>query len=147
MTDREKLVELIMRFRSYCGCITHNDKCTNCEVIDKLDCRKKQELFKETADVLESIANGVTFADCLEEKQATSDWISVEEMLPVPYVNVLVTRKSLFGNYRFVGIECITYNHGEARVWGNDHKGWKTEVTHWMLLPEPPKGETNDANL
>lgn len=130
---REKLVELLAE---KCMATCKERKGHVCSA--KYCRQNKEDCTGYYADHL--IANGV----CLEEKQATSDWISVEEMLPVPYVNVLVTRKSLFGNYRFVGIECITYNHGEARVWGNDHKGWKTEVTHWMLLPEPPK-ENNNA--
>lgn len=119
MTDREKLVEMIseVEFPSFAAVI---------------------------ADHL--IANGVTFADCLEEKQATSDaktsdWISVEDMLPVPDVNVIVTRKSLISGGIIVGIDHITSFHREGNTWGYDHKSWKFKVTHWMPLPKPPKGE------
>jgi hypothetical protein len=62
-------------------------------------------------------------------------WIPVTERLPVDWCPVLVMvreiEKPLLGSYR-------------ENVWF--HERWNTTlingaVTHWMPLPEPPKGE------
>lgn len=99
---------------------------------------------EKIADYL--IANGVR----LEEKQATSDeskrWIPVTERLPEVFAPVLV---------KYLG-----YNDGSASptnvdtavlLEGNVWYWWegdladcddevKCTITHWMPLPEPPKG-------
>lgn len=80
--------------------------------------------YEEAAEWL--IANGVTI----------QQWISVEERLPEPFVSVLgycpecdplppVHEVYMNG----FGLWC------SAQVYGMG------EVTHWMPLPEPPKGE------
>ena len=73
------------------------------------------------------IANGVR----LEEKQATSDktseWIPVSERLPDRWQNVLSVSK-----YGKIGVDYV-FTDGS---WWSDR-----DVTHWMHLPEPPKGE------
>ena len=80
--------------------------------------------YEESADHL--IANGVR----LEEKQATSDeskWIPVTERLPEEYKAVFVCYESgkVYINY--------TTRGGKWHSIGDD-------ITHWMPLPEPPKG-------
>ena len=89
----------------------------NCEKHGKKTC------FECVAEYL--LANGVTF----------QKWIPVTERLPVDWCPVLVmvrdVEKPLLGSYR-------------ENVWF--HEMWNTTfvngaVTHWMLLPEPPKGE------
>ena len=70
-------------------------------------------------------------------------WIPVTERLPKPYVDVIALRRDLLSEkYHVVGLEYITL-HGEANipVWSKDYTTWKNKVTHWMPLPEPPKGE------
>ena len=79
------------------------------------------------------IANGVTI----------QKWIPVTERLPKPYGDVITLRQDLLSeNWHAVGLEYITL-HGDANipVWSKDHMTWKNKVTHWMPLPEPPKGE------
>ena len=80
------------------------------------------------------ITNGVR----LEEKQATSDqtseWISVKDRLPEDYETVLVydgdfvQPSSFHGKYGFWTTDCYEADS----IYG---------ATHWMPLPEPPKGE------
>ena len=73
---------------------------------------------KNTADHL--IANGVT----------VQQWIPVTERLPGKYGMVLVYSKE-FGNH-YVAI------HNCGKFW---YDGIVIDTTHWMPLPEPPKGE------
>jgi hypothetical protein len=78
------------------------------------------------------IARGVR----LEEKQATSDgWIPVTERLPEDGQDVLGflqndTERRIFpANYDHgIWFDCLFNIHIQS-------------VTHWMPLPEPPKGE------
>ena len=86
------------------------------------------------------IANGVTLA---EDNNVPSKWIPVTERLPKPYVDVITLRQDLISqNYHACGLEYITLR-GEADIpaWSKDHLTWKNKVTHWMPLPQPPKGE------
>ena len=82
---------------------------------------------EEIADYL--ISNGVT----------VQEWVSVEDRLPEPFVSVLA---------------CIPSEEPLPTVHESyiaDHGAWiciltaeryKTgEVTHWMPIPQPPKGE------
>ena len=72
------------------------------------------------------IANGVT----------VQEWISVKERLPELHTKVLCCGAK---GGRFIA---------ETSEWGEGHLYWTkkdgkgcSEVTHWMPLPEPPKGE------
>ena len=77
------------------------------------------------------IANGVT----------VQKWIPVTERLPTPYERVLVCRGDLRSENKFICVEYLTVCYGETIMWGGDYETWKSKVTHWMPLPEPPKGE------
>jgi hypothetical protein len=80
-------------------------------------------------------------ADAIEELlAAVPHWISVEERLPEPYQNVLTCAQKLFGVDRLLvyGID-YTLDNGE---WACGGESYKTMVTHWMPLPEPPKEAT-----
>ena len=72
---------------------------------------------KELADGL--IANGVT----------VQEWISVNDRLPDKPMKCLVyTKRGECGGY-----EITYYNQGFNLQYSN--------VTHWMPIPQPPKGE------
>ena len=95
---------------------------TNSQQLDVLDWATGWE---ETANYL--IANGVT----------VQEWISVDDRLPRTNVGVLVYTprlKNIFeAFYRVDGKwEIFSYRGGEIL---ND------KVTHWMPIPQPPKGE------
>ena len=72
------------------------------------------------------IANGVT----------VQEWISVDDRLPEEKVNCIVHYKHAYcdnDGYWTIG---ICFYDGEKF-----QMHWAYKVTHWMPLPEPPKGE------
>ena len=114
MADREKLIELLQDATELmrAACLSHAS-CTTCANVGMYDCQTPT-----VADHL--IANGVT----------VQKWIPVTERLPEDDRQVLACTK-----------------HGRAFSAHYDHK-WKrwqvshsVKITHWMPLPEPPKGE------
>lgn len=94
----------------------------------------KSESFAEIiADHL--IANGVT----LDNQVASSKWIPVTERLPDEDDDVLCCR----GNHIGALIDVYTYK-GDGK-WEDSYGYWNYTdiegITHWMPLPQPPKGE------
>ena len=113
MDVREKLVELI--FDSLCR---HIDKSCN--------------LAENIADDL--ISNGVT----------VQEWISVDDMMPDSCgFPCLLCGENSFGQIRvFEGF--TGYMERGKFEWHSNQKDIDIDVwtiTHWMPLPEPPKGE------
>ena len=79
---------------------------------------------KKIADYL--IRHGVT----------VREWISVDDMLPGEKVNCIVHYKHAYcdnDDYWAIGI-CF-YDGEKFRI------GCAYKVTHWMPMPQPPKGE------
>lgn len=70
--------------------------------------------------------------EMLENSSRKQEWISVEERLPEENVRVLVYLKS--DAQPFTRFDTDRRRNGE---WVR----WVTGITHWMPLPEPPKGE------
>lgn len=73
-------------------------------------------------------------------KQIEGEWISVEERLPDPTKNVLVCKT--FRGKPYIDIGCV--KDAETCCCASDEfiiKPWLHKLTHWMPLPEPPKGE------
>ena len=132
MDVREKLVELL------CSNSLHRDGVTMYDVADHL------------------IANGVTVQDnteisdeflkmlktahltILQEEptiEVVQEWISVKDRLPEAHRLVLCRwTRGIGASYGFA-----RYQH-EIDVWYVSNEGMP-EVTHWMPLPQPPKGE------
>ena len=72
------------------------------------------------------ISNGVT----------VQEWISVNDRLPEEKVNCIVYYKHAYcdnDDYWAIGI-CF-YDGDKFKM------DWSYKVTHWMPLPQPPKGE------
>ena len=70
------------------------------------------------------------------EKQATQKWISVKDRLPEPWKQVLIYSLHDFCESAvYIGVP------GKWRVTWNHEMLDADSVTHWMPLPEPPKGE------
>ena len=67
------------------------------------------------------IANGVT----------VQEWVSVDDRLPDDDEVVIICTDK---NFVYAG-ELI------GDTWFLDNDSWTATVTHWMPLPEPPKGE------
>ena len=118
MTDREKLIELLLEIDSVC------------DASDCCECCEEGCYTHRAADHL--IANGVTFAT---DTNAGSKWISVEDRLPEPGVVVLVYSKLGCTYFSYI----LRY-HLEGRPFAIEYSGgW--EITHWMPMPVPPKEE------
>ena len=111
MDVREKLVDLIEKASYEC------DEGTR----DLYDMR---EVADGIADFL--IANGVT----------VQEWISVDDRLPEEKVNCIVHFKHAYcdnDDYWAIG---ICFYDGKKFQMDLSYK-----VTHWMPMPQPPKGE------
>ena len=119
MDVREKLVELIKEgIRK--GLRARGD--------DRLDYS-----FEDVADYL--ISSGVT-VQCDKGINVPTKWISVTERLPEKGEEVLVfdTREN------WTGFACLRPDETWTAL-GFDFPFDLGEVTHWMPLPQPPKGE------
>ena len=111
MDTKEKLVELLDRF-------VYDDWYDNDDIAEKL------------------ISNGVT----------VQEWISVKDRLPdnKEYDWVLA---QVVENNGFMHIPTVMEYRQSKNDWFEETYGWLSEhnglftVTHWMPLPEPPKGE------
>ena len=77
------------------------------------------------------------FADCLLANGVTvQEWISVNDRLPEPWKQVLIYSRHDFCESAFyIGVP------GKWRVTWNHEMLDADSVTHWMPLPEPPKGK------
>ena len=65
------------------------------------------------------------------------DWISAEDRLPPYGERVLVVNEAYEAKHGYTRYNCgvtVRAQHLDFTFWG--HK-----ITHWMPLPEPPKGE------
>lgn len=120
------------------------------ELLKEAD-RYEFEKTKESG-VYDSEAAWGYIADSLISNGGTiQKWISVEERLPEDIGDYLVVVKSKYAwetDYR-VEVDVAGYNPYEAAYidgcW-NTFNDWDEgegylHITHWMPLPEPPKGE------
>ena len=97
------------------------------KLVDLLD-RFVYDEWYGNGDIAEKlISNGVT----------VQEWISVKDRLPECCVSVLA-RCFYHGNWRTLA--CHTSKE-HAEEWYTDEVCQWVKVTHWMPLPEPPKGE------
>lgn len=94
------------------------------EKLAKLIYNNSPRLVEEEAEILAKklIAHGVT----------VQEWISVKDRLPDMYQNVLAIRAD--GK---IVVDAI----GSLEIWYKQMDIVGRPVTHWMPLPEPPKGE------
>ena len=114
MDVREKLVELLGNI--YLPMMAGSDTIGEYNIPHKFK--------REIADYL--ISHGVT----------VQEWVSVEDRLPEEKVNCIVHYKHAYcdnDDYWAIG---ICFYDGEKFQIGLAYK-----VTHWMPLPQPPKGE------
>lgn len=119
MSDREKLIELIVRIPVPCMLVA--------------GVRGGKSLLSASVLADHLLANGVTFA---KDTDAPSKWISVKDRLPEDMGDVLVCAfwherwQTMIAWCRKADEQWFAYtSHGE-RMLGH--------VTHWMPLPEPP---------
>ena len=100
------------------------------ELLDSFMQPGKANTLGEFADYL--IANGVT----------VQEWISVKDRLPDDNERVLVYHDD--GMIRF-GINKGGFADVVSTAYlQNHHSTCFSKATHWMPLPQPPKGEENE---
>ena len=63
-----------------------------------------------------------------------SDWISVEERLPETFEPVIVCREVTKDERK------VEQGHRDVNGWWKVYGTRTKHVTHWIPLPEPPKG-------
>lgn len=126
MSDREKLFDLMMR-----------DPCPS-PALCSVHCKyyKSQHCHAERyADHL--IANGVTFAT---DNNVGGKWIPVTERLPEKMGKYVC--RYVFGENTDYPFEQVLWYYPQLEKPHFQHEGsMGLRVTHWMPLPEPPKGE------
>lgn len=88
-------------------------------------CNQKIEGLAE--DVIDLLTNGVT----------VNEWVSVKDRLPEYFGTFVVALKDMNG---YCSTNAAYYDYSQQR-WRGLPIGAEDEVTHWMPLPEPPKGE------
>jgi hypothetical protein len=128
---REKLIELLCQVQDY------GTKHTN----EQWSVTVETKCNETIADHL--IANGVT----------VQKWIPVAERLPEEDGQYLVFQKHTYGTYTAVlqfakdgrKVDKYDFHRGWKNVWYRYDSEWGyitiDNVTHWMPLPEAPKGE------
>ena len=115
MDVKEKLIEIVCDAMESDGCICH---CNH------------SPCFEVERVVNALIAHGVT----------VQEWISVDDRLPEEKVNCIVHYKHAYcDNDDYWAIGLCFYDGEKFRI------DLSYKVTHWMPLPQPPKGETNNA--
>ena len=127
MNDKEKLISLLILTDP--NPYTCESESGSCELTTCTECRARS-----TADLL--IANGVT----------VQEWISVKDRLPDNKEYDWVLAQVVEDN-GFMHIPTVMEYRQSKNDWFEETYGWLSEhngaftVTHWMPLPEPPKGE------
>lgn len=127
MAMREKLIEILADL----DCNT--EYCADCEFCNDIDgcVRRQKEII---ADRL--IATGVT----------VQEWIPVTERLPDNKEHDWVLAQ-VVEDSGYMHIPKVMEYRKNRNDWFEETYGWLSEhngaftVTHWMPLPEPPKGD------
>ena len=72
-----------------------------------------------------------------EENEGFGQWISVEDRLPTEYCQCLIWCPSSFPkNCRFLS---ANYYDDNQMFYCDSREITHEDVTHWMMIPEPPK--------
>ena len=101
-----------------------------------MDVREKLVNLIESARYWGSNTSEEIADNLLENGVTVQEWISVDNRLPEPWKQVLIYSLHDFCESAvYIGVP------GKWRVTWNHEMLDADSVTHWMPLPEPPKGE------
>lgn len=98
------------------------------------------KLYNDAADAIETLQKELYRLGERHPEypmEPAPEWISVEDRLPEDGTRNLVTRYDFVTNTPFYDL--LWLDNGE---WWNRQYAGDYAVTHWMPLPEPPKGGT-----
>lgn len=170
----EELLKALARLRVETGSLSclgcgheHNCSVHGCylltEAWDKLDYLRRREdaLYDEVKELWVEVNSRGNALHAAEQKRAEAEderdalrekaprWISVEDRLPSPGARVLIT-DGVFVGEGFLVWKAF-FGHGEGTSWKRYsnipwNESMKTEITHWMPLPEAPEEGGKDAD-
>ena len=120
---REKLIDVFMHLDRH---IENRDEYGICFTTDFVEAVEKVLEMLKNQDT-----NGVT----------VQEWVSVKDRLPKPFTPVLVYRKSFGTLPPYIKVDKMILEYDDTQVWTDEVGNWKNVTTHWMPLPQPPKGE------
>ena len=138
--EKEKLIELLDEAEEWADHRCDELECENCPA-DKMKGNCVQQLMVDRL-----IANGVTIAtdnNVGDKMTPTADkWIPVTERLPEYHKEVLTRSKMGTSGHSFAVAELLMVDDVIGWVFDDGFEPQDiAEITHWMPLPEPPKGE------
>ena len=134
---REKLIELLNEAEEWADNRCDELGCENCPA-DKMKGNCVQQLMVDRL-----IANGVTLANQVASSSkylASSEWIPVTERLPEQDELVLCVGKKGGMFLGEIHSFLVGGKRNEVFCYVPNSRGGRY-ATHWMPLPEPPKGE------
>ena len=134
MDVREKLVELLAKYfdigDSYAYNLTRVKSAFSCGTMGFDDFEEfDEETVADIADYL--IANGVT----------VQEWIPVDDRLPEEGDYVLCVLKGFNYGGKIQVCKFVPANKFKDKPYFEHFRNGFPSVTHWMSLPQPPKGE------
>ena len=129
---KESLVEILMGLGTY-----NNEECEHChkDCDDRCFCEKTADYLMERGVTV--LRCNMDCRKCWKTQLVTPRWIPVTERLPELHTKVLCC--GIKGG-RFIA-ELGTWGHENHLYWDKKNGQGCPTVTHWMPLPEPPKGE------
>lgn len=97
----------------------------------------------KTAESCDGYVSGCEHFVVISNLETTTkrEWISVKDRLPKPFTPVLVYRQSFGTLPPYIKVDKMTLWNDDTQVWTDEVGNWKNVTTHWMPLPQPPKGE------
>ena len=116
-----------------------------------MDVRKKLVELLKSGGVRDFPFNAALADHLIDHGVTVQEWISVDDRLPDDEQEVLVIAHGWGGRLVYVGshkrveaqkswLTGITNKSSEWSLWGWSYLK-EPMVTHWMPLPQPPKGE------
>jgi hypothetical protein len=120
MRDYAKLVKDLR----YCADLDKD--CLTCETFEQHDCFNK--LGADAADAIEEL-----LAELVTLRNQLPKWVSAEDELPEE-------NKQIISYLAYKGMAVLQYENKHFYMQGAFQPLPKEAVTHWMPLPEPPKG-------
>lgn len=105
----------------------------------------KQSGYNSSITFIDGFIKGATRLPHLQ-KPVESEWISVEDRLPIDNKPILLYQKVKHSQFKQVigAYDNGKFNSYESEFNDDLYKGYYNKITHWMPLPQPPKNNSNN---